>query len=219
MSEWWSYRLSDFLMFSPQVYLRLFKAQNSAWWPATVAALVAGFVVLALMVRATARAARLAWMLAGAAWLIVAWTYFHARFAAIHLAGNWIALLFALQGMLLLWQGALRARIPLARSPSAWGGLALAMLALVFWPLLAPLLGRPWAQAELFALAPDPTALATLGLLLAARATPWWLLPLPALWLLFNSVTLATMEQPLAWLGPAAVLLALVLLAVKPILR
>ena len=33
-------------------------------------------------------------------------------------------------------------------------------------PLLAPALGRPWLQAELLALAPDPSAIATLGFLL-----------------------------------------------------
>lgn len=219
MSEWWSYRLSDLLMFSPQVYWRLFELQNREWWPAPIVAFLLGLVVLALLLRATLPASRLVWAVVGAAWLCVAWTFFWQGFAAIHLAGGYLAVLFAVQGVLLLWTGALRGRIPLAHAAQAWGGLGLAALALIVWPVLAPLLDRPWWQAEVFALAPDPTAAATLGLLLAARKTVWWLLPLPALWLLFSGATLSTMDQPLAWLAPVVVLLALVLAAVKPVLR
>ena len=47
-------------------------------------------------------------------------------------------------------------------------GLALFLYALAIHPLIAPLTGRPWTQAEIFGLAPDPTAIATLGILLAA---------------------------------------------------
>ena len=34
MSEWWTYRPSDFLMFAPRTYWRLFELHNEAWWPA-----------------------------------------------------------------------------------------------------------------------------------------------------------------------------------------
>jgi hypothetical protein len=30
MSEWWTYTLSDFLLFSPRVYYRLFELHNRA---------------------------------------------------------------------------------------------------------------------------------------------------------------------------------------------
>ena len=33
MSEWWTYRLSDFLMFSPRTYYRLFELYNAEVWP------------------------------------------------------------------------------------------------------------------------------------------------------------------------------------------
>jgi hypothetical protein len=47
----------------------------------------------------------------------------------------------------------------------------LAAWALLGHPLLAPVFGRPLAQAEVFALAPDPTLIAILAWLLAG-ATP-----------------------------------------------
>ena len=39
MSEWWSYRPADFLMFSPRIYWRLFASINEAFWPAQPALL------------------------------------------------------------------------------------------------------------------------------------------------------------------------------------
>ena len=33
MSEWWTYSLSDFLLFSPRTYYRLFELYNLAIWP------------------------------------------------------------------------------------------------------------------------------------------------------------------------------------------
>lgn len=33
MSEWWTYRLSDFLMFSPATYWRMVERYNREVWP------------------------------------------------------------------------------------------------------------------------------------------------------------------------------------------
>jgi hypothetical protein len=33
MTEWWTYRLSDFLMFSARTYRRLFELYNAEVWP------------------------------------------------------------------------------------------------------------------------------------------------------------------------------------------
>ena len=42
MSEWWSYRAEDFLLFSPRVYWRTFELHNAALWPLHFATLAAG---------------------------------------------------------------------------------------------------------------------------------------------------------------------------------
>src|SRR3954471_13467508 len=39
MPEWWTYGLSDFLMFSPEAYWRLIARHNAASWPAQVVGL------------------------------------------------------------------------------------------------------------------------------------------------------------------------------------
>jgi hypothetical protein len=219
MSEWWTYRLSNFLMFSPQVYDRLFELQNRAWWPAPLLALVLGAGMLVLMRRRSTGAGRAVALLLALAWLFVAWTFFAQRYARIHLGGNVFAVAFALQALLLCWIGAVRARLAFEHGTLANLGAALFAAALAGWPLLAPWMGRSWWQAEVFGLAPDPTALATLGMLLACRRVPWLLVPLPLLWLLFSGATLWTMDRPWSLLAPAAALLALVLVAAKPRLR
>ena len=47
MSEWWTYRPSDFLMFSPRIYWRLFASINESFWPAQPVLIVAGLAWLA----------------------------------------------------------------------------------------------------------------------------------------------------------------------------
>ena len=46
MSEWWTYRLSSFLLFSPRTYHRLFEIYNRAVFPAQVLALGLGLWIL-----------------------------------------------------------------------------------------------------------------------------------------------------------------------------
>jgi hypothetical protein len=84
----------------------------------------------------------------------------------------------------------------------------------VLQPLIGPLLGRAWAGVELFGLAPDPTATATLGLLLVAEES-WTLWVVPTLWCLAGGATLWAMAAPDAWVTPALATVALVTRAVR----
>ena len=82
MSEWWTYRLSDLLMFSPRTYHRLFELMNAEIWPMQVVTIAAGLAVLGLAIlKSTRRAAhgRVVAAVLAAAWIVVAWAY-HLRF-------------------------------------------------------------------------------------------------------------------------------------------
>jgi hypothetical protein len=82
-------------------------------------------------------------------------------------------------------------------------GLGLFLFALLLFPLIGPLLGRNWTQAELFGMAPDPTALATLGVLLAINLRhAGWLFPVPVAWCLVSGATLWAMDAPEFWIAP-----------------
>lgn len=210
MYVWRTYQLSDFLLFSPETYFRLFELHNAALWPWQVAAVMAGLAMLVVTGQP------LALLFAGAAWLLTAWLWFHQSYATINWAAEYVAYGFALQG-LLLWVYAFDRELQPADSRSRAVGFTLVICALALQPLLPWMLGRPWQQGEVFALMPGPTVVATLGLLLALRA-PWLLLILPLVWCVLDGVTLWTMKAPAFWLLPLAGLLTLAL-RVMPVRR
>ncbi|HSI56673.1 MAG TPA: DUF6064 family protein [Ideonella sp.] len=168
MSEWWTYRPSDFLMFAPRTYWRLFEQQNEAWWPAQPLLLLAGLGWLLWLTRRGSPSLRTGAAGLAAASAFVGWAFMLQRYAPVNwAAAGFAAVFFALAlalavaaalGELRVANGRIRRRV----------GLALLAAGLLAWPLLAPAFGRPWLQAEIFALAPDPTAIATLGFLVLA---------------------------------------------------
>jgi len=294
MSEWWTYGLSDFLMFSARVYYRLFEQYNAALWPAHGLTLAAGLAMLYALARRRERMLRAGVAVLGAMWVWVAWGFLWQRYAEINWPAAYVAPAFALQGVLLIgfaWLGPLssasdrkvetgfrtircankklerrfrfqfkvrRSRRPSAtpadaklsrsaassppgassgggvtRPSSRWhdgdasrgwawiaaAGLLIFVAALLLYPAIAPLMGRGWPAAELFGLAPDPTAIGTLAILaLAAKGwRRWVLMPIPLLWCLLSTATLWTMGAP-EFLLPALGALAAtaVALAARP---
>ena len=193
MSEWWTYSLTSFLLFSARTYYRLFELYNADVWPLQIVTLAAGLAILFLIVRGAAWSGRIVAAILAALWLFVAWAYLLERYDPINFAARYFAIGFALQALLLVWVGVIRDRL---RFDSArWIGIALVIYALAIHPLTAPLSGRPWTQAEIFGLAPDPTVIATLGVLVAAARPHWLLLIMPLLWCAISSLTLWTMES------------------------
>lgn len=216
MSEWWTYSPQNFLMFSARTYYRLFERHNAALWPGHLVTLLAGVALVWLLFRPGPRTARIAGGVLAAAWLMVAVAYFWSRYATIHMGGRWFAAAFAGQAVVLLWWGVLRARLELAAQPAVMGrmGLGLFLFSVLFYPLVGRILGRPWGQSEVFGLAPDPTVLATLGLLLAANHARWWLWVVPVGWSLFSAMTLWALHAPEA-LGMGMVPVVWVVLACR----
>ena len=215
MSAWWTYDLRDLLLFSSQTYYRLFELYNIEWWPLQIVALALGAVVMALRRRGGERAGRAIAGILAVCWLWVAWAFHWQRYASINLVAGYFAWAFVVQALLLLWLGVVRGRltpVPATTRLQQRVGLSLLLLALLLLPLMSPLLGRSWTQAEMFGMAPDPTALATIGVLLFAGARPvWGLFPIPVAWCLISGGTLWAMESPDFAVVPLASLLALIL--------
>ncbi|MGH6865710.1 MAG: DUF6064 family protein [Methyloceanibacter sp.] len=221
MSEWWTYRPADLLMFSPVTFYRLFELHNAAVWPAQIAALIAGCAILGLILWRPHGAGRTIAALLALAWGFVAWAYFADRYSGINLAAPYFAWIFGAQAALLLLSGTAAGRLiftaPLG--PLQKLGLALLVFALLLQPLIGPLLGRPWTGMEIFGITPDPTVLATLGALVAADRLRWEFLPIPLLWCAVTGATLWTMGSPEALLMPAAVLIALALAVLRGLVK
>jgi len=221
MSEWWTYRPADLLMFSPETYYRLFELYNADVWPAQILALGAGIAILVLMARGPRWRGRAVAALLAAAWLAVAWAYFLERYASINLAAPYLAWGFAAQAVLIIMSGVLLGRLAFndPRSLAAKAGIGLFLFALLVQPLIGPLIGREWSGVELFGLAPDPTVLATLGVLVAADRVRWELFVLPVLWCAVTGATLWTMGSPEALLMPSAGLFTLILVVYRSLNR
>jgi len=213
MSEWWTYSLSDFLLFSPRTYYRLFELYNADVWPAQMPALMLGFISLAALsgVRARVIPAML-----GALWLWVAWAYLLTHYDTINWAAKYFAAAFAIEAVLLLVTALLPDRFALHAGVFRPVGRILFAFALIVQPLIGPLvLERPWTQIEMFGVTPDPTVVATLGALVAAQRPHWELIVIPLLWCAVSGATLWTMQSPDWMILPAAGGLALLLTAWK----
>jgi Family of unknown function (DUF6064) len=213
MSEWWTYSLSDFLLFSPRTYYRLFELYNSAIWPLQIVALALGVAILGLLLREVAWRGRAIAAMLAACWLWVAWAYFLKRYETINWAADYFAVGFAVEALLLVWVGIVRDRLRFrpSRDFIALAGLCIFLFALFVHPLIGPLAGRAWLQVELFGVAPDPTVVATLGVVVAAQRTHWELLVIPLLWCAISGATLWTMQSPDALVVAAVAALTFVL--------
>jgi len=211
MSEWWTYTLRDFLLFSPRTYYRLFEIYNAAIWPAQIVAFALGLTIWALLGRTAVLRGRLIAAILAGCWLWVAIAFHAHRYATINTVAVYFACGFGLEAALLIWTGIVRQRLVFSRpvDPASRAGLWIFLFALVIEPMVGPLLGRGWRQIEIFGVAPDPTAVATLGILLLANGRGRWaLIAVPAIWCAVSGATLLAMKAPDAWIPPLAAALA-----------
>lgn len=213
MPEWWTYGLSDFLLFSPRTYYRLLERYNEAIWPGQLLTLGLGVAILGLLRGGGSWQGRIVWATLAGPWAWVAWAFIWARYTAINWAAVYLLPLFVIEVMLLFAAGVIGQGLKLrvTRDRRSILGIAIFTFALAAYPAIAPLVGRDWRQAEIFGVTPDPTVLGTLGVLtLAEGRVRRWLLVVPLLWCVLSGLTLWAMESPEAWLPPSLALLSLI---------
>jgi hypothetical protein len=216
MSEWWTYRLSSFLLFSPRTYHRLFELYNAAIFPAQALVLGLGLSIPAWIRRGSEARRRAIPAILAACWLFIAIVFLALRYAAINFAAVYVAWAFGVEAALLAWVGIARGGLEFdwPSEPFSRAGMVLFAFALVVEPCIGRALGRGWNQVELFGVAPDPTAVGTLGILLVARGRGRWvLMVVPVTWCLTTGAFLSAMEAPDAWVAPLAAVLAAALAA------
>ena len=219
MDEWWAYRLSDLILFSDTTYYRLFELYNQDIWPLQLVTKALGLFVLLLLWRRPAWHGRVISLILVICWCWVAWSYHQQRFTNINIAAPYYAWLFYAQAGLLFWFGVIKDqfKFDLSTENTAYLGLAIYGFALVIYPFIGQLYGRPWMQMEVFGIAPDPTVLATLGLLLLSHHKHNWLLyVIPICWCLISGATLWVFESPDAFVLPFnALFIVIINIAIK----
>jgi len=194
MGELASYRLSDFILFSQTVYYRQFELYNQAIWPLHLVAVLFALLIGYALWKKPAWAGRFISGILVVSWCWVAWAFLYQRFYQIHVMADGYALGFVLQAGFLTWYGVIKNRLTLITTswPRIIIGAGVLCIALLFYPFIALLTGRSWLQFEMFALAPDPTVLATLAILLVCKA-PKILYVIPVIWVLVSGTTLFVM--------------------------
>lgn len=198
MSEWWTYQLSDLILFSPQTYFRLIELYNNSIWPAQILALILGCTIAALAWRRPNWNGRVISVILAVCWLWVAWAFHLQRFADIHWVATYFAAGFVIQAILIVWVGVVKDRLAINPIDSAIQilGLSIFIFALFVQPLLTAFIGNNWGQAELFAITPDPTVTGTIGVLLLTNINKhWWLIIIPIVWCIVSAATLWVLES------------------------
>jgi hypothetical protein len=202
------------LPFTAEILFASMTQYNQALWPLPPVALLLGLAAVLLTVRPVRDSNRLISGYLAAAWLWVGIVYHMLHFARLDFAAPLYGALFVLEGLLLLWL-AVQGRLAFSfhGGPIGWVGLALAMLA-VAWPLVDRLSGLSWQAERVVGLAPAPTTILTLALLLLAdRRAPPYLAIIPLLWTLIAGATAwilwipQDLALPVAGLGGFALIL------------
>ena len=211
MSEWWTYTLSDFLLFSPRTYLRLIELYQRDVWPLQIVTVSLGAVLIALALRGGPSAGRIVALILAALWTFVGFAFHIERYATVNWAASYFGAAFIVEAALIVWLGTLRTPLALGspRGVADCVAVALPVFAVAGDPLLGRSLGRAWPEVEVFGVTPDATAIATLGVLLIARRPA--LMVIPALWCLLSGALSWAMEMPDALVPPVTAGVALVL--------
>lgn len=193
MPEWWTYSFQDFLLFSPRVYWRMIERHNEAVWPLHIPALLLGVTIAVLVVRPRPWSGLVVSTILALVWIWVAWSFLWNRYSTINWAAAYVFPWFLVEALLLLWLGGLRGHLHIAanRTVPSTIGFGVLLCSLVLYPIVAILSGRPIQAAEVFGIVPDPTVIATLGILLPASGSGVAvLLAIPLAWCIASWATL-----------------------------
>ena len=181
MSEWWTYRLSDFLMFSPAVYARMVERYHRELMPVPWVLLAAGLVLVAGAAVRKPWAHRAVLLTLAVLWAWVGWAFHWQRYAQINWAALYMAGAWWLQAALLAAWAMAAPSADRTRHRAWYAGIVIAALGVVLYP---------W-HGQAFGLMPTPTALATVGLLVMQRPRRGQgLLVVPLLVLVVEALTL-----------------------------
>ena len=172
--------------FTTEKFLHVFELYNNAIWPGQVLAYALGLAVLVMAAYRRELLDRVVCAVLALAWLWMGIVYHAIYFGAINKAGYIFCALFVIQAVIFLLAGTARSGIafrPRFNVHGAIGGLFI-LYAMLIYPLLGIALDHAYPRAPMFGVAPCPTVIFTLGLLLwtANGKLPRYVLVIPLIW-------------------------------------
>lgn len=195
------------LPFEASTWLAILGQYNTAIWPLHGIGALLALVAVGLVVSGSRAAGRVIGLLLGVLWIWTGVAFFGGSLAPFHFASEWLAGVFVAQGLMLVFALTLmgQARFGWPGGLAGSGAIVMIIYALAGYPLLdLALTGTPWAQLQYVGVAPGPTMLLTLGLLLLVQPRPPLVLAIiPLLWALVTGYMAWGLDLPLKYL-PAA---------------
>lgn len=202
------------LPFTTDAFFAVFEAYNRAIWPGQIPAYLLGAAVLIASVRGGRMAGPVAAGGLAVMWLVNGALYHLWQFSVINPLAYGFGALFLVQSVLFA-VAARPGRFEFAGVHGAAGWLALVLIvyAAAIYPVIGWLMGHGYPRAPLLGVAPCPTTIFSLGILMLVRRPSWWLWPIPVAWALFGSTAAILLAVPEDLGMLAAALIALSLLA------
>ncbi len=203
--------------FTVEQFLDVFAAYNAAIWPSQIIAYVLGLVALTAVFLRQPIASRLILSILALMWAGNGIGYHLLFFNTINPAAKLFAAVFVLQAVLFTVSAiaARDLRIDIGRDFRSIAGFAAIAYAMLIYPALGILAGHGLMAGPMFGVAPCPTTIFTIGMLLLAHGR-WvvWLSIIPLLWSLVGLAAAWQLSIPEDFgLALAGVALVLVLAA------
>lgn len=171
--------------FTIDAFLSVFVAYNEAIWPTQIAAYILGATAAATLWLNPSRASGLILSVLSVLWAWNGIAYHFLFFAEINPVAKLFAGLFVLQTFVFVMSGFVANAIhfEVTRSFRSVAGAAFIVYAMVAYPILGLWAGHGLMKGPMFGVAPCPTVIFTIGMLLMARG-PWLSLLsiIPFLW-------------------------------------
>lgn len=199
--------------FTTEQFFEVFVRYNQAIYPWQVIAVLAGVTAVALLWRDTRLATVGVLLVLAAMWLVNGIGYHWLHFAPINPVARLFAAVFVAEALLLAWAALARTGLRLRPGGDLVSilGLVCIVFALAVYPALGWLAGHRYPAVPMFGVAPCPTTIFTIGVLLQG---PWrevrWLLVIPGLWAAIggSASVLLAVPQDFGLLAALLVLLA-----------
>jgi hypothetical protein len=187
------------LPFSRTEFLQVFAAYNVAIWPTQFVAAGLGLLAVTLLFLRPKWADRAIAAILCTFWLAMAIGYHWTYFSAVNEAAYVFGALFALAALVFLVEGVIRGRMNFAVTPGfrVWLATALVAYSFVVYPLVSLIVTHPYPETPLFGVAPCPTTIFTLGLLLLVwHPRPWLPALIPLLWSVIGGSAAFRLDVP-----------------------
>jgi hypothetical protein len=204
--------------FTIEQFLSVFVAYNAAIWPTQIVAYVLGLIAIGAVWSRRPAASRLVPSVLALMWVLNGIGYHFLYFSTINPAAKLFAGVFVVQAILFA-AGALAAngiRFEIGRDLRSVAGVAVIAYAMLVYPILGILTGHGLLAGPMFGVAPCPTTIFTIGLLLLARGK-WvdWLSIIPLLWSLVGLAAAVQLGIPEDFGLPIAGFALMMFLAVE----